>query len=202
MTIKDLCTKHFQNIPKLKNLVYISLWVPTSAKILVCEVIIGHNVWKGGFEIQDSIFWGRLRAPVTSLWRLFRGKKFLRRLGKPVTSIQTAIELRTNTLEIIFSIKNVGKDLTIAIMIKKGEWNEAILKDFNFFAVQAIFLAVNSHQPHQSCRTCVFECLTTVLLNWGMVHHRVNENFTRMNDRRAVNEGWMKFLFLIFFIFW
>jgi len=32
---------------------------------------------------------------------------------------------------------------------------------FRFFAVQANFLLVNTQEPHQSCRTGVFGCLTT-----------------------------------------
>jgi len=38
------------------------------------------------------------------------------------------------------------------------------------------------------------------LTGW-MVHPRVNEIFAKVNTRRGMNEGWMKFLFLIFCIF-
>ena len=45
--------------------------------------------------------------------------RFSRRLGKPVASIQTAIELKPNALELNFLHKNVDKDLNFAMMIKK-----------------------------------------------------------------------------------
>jgi len=48
-------------------------------------------------------------------------KFFLRRLGKPVASIQTAIQLRPNTLEANCLHRNVCENLTFAMMIKKIE---------------------------------------------------------------------------------
>jgi len=45
--------------------------------------------------------------------------RFSRRLGKPVASIQTAIELKPNALELNFLHKNVDRDLNFAMMIKK-----------------------------------------------------------------------------------
>jgi len=53
------------------------------------------------------------------------------------------------------------------MMIKKVEkkswWgsNGAISKLLGVFDVQATLLTVGIHEPHQSCRKCVFGCLTT-----------------------------------------
>jgi len=52
------------------------------------------------------------------------------------------------------------------MMIKKVEifwWGSNVEKnmDFFFFAVQATFLPVNTHEHYQSCSTGTFGCLTT-----------------------------------------
>jgi len=63
--------------------------------------------------------------------------------------------------------KNVGKDLTFAMMITKVEafliGSATVQKntDFVLFAVQATFLPVCTHEPHQTRRKGVFGCFRT-----------------------------------------
>jgi len=134
----------------------LTLWVPTRPKVLLYEDMISHNLWKdwAGESVKASSNPGdrtaSLEVDCAHLWRhcyVVSGQKkqFSPGLGKPVASIQTATELKPNTLEMNFLHKNVGKDSTFAMMIKKvekyfGGWsNGAISKYFSFLRFKPLF---------------------------------------------------------------
>jgi len=98
--------KKFHSKPEVSSFTH---WVPTRAKILAYEDMIGHNDWRdwAGESVKVSLDPGDsnafLEVGCAHLWRhcdAVSGEKlFSRRLGKPVASIQTAIDLKPNTLE-------------------------------------------------------------------------------------------------------
>jgi len=79
---------------------------------------------------------------VTSFWG---GNFFSGNLGKQVASIQTATELKPNTLQTNFLHTNVGENLTFAMMIPKveifhGRFKGAKTTDFeDFWRFQPVF---------------------------------------------------------------
>jgi len=67
-------------------------------------------------------FWSKIEPTCDIIVTSFCGENvFSGSLGKQVVSIQTAIELKPNTLETNFLHTNVGEDLTFAMMIPKVE---------------------------------------------------------------------------------
>jgi len=51
-----------------------------------------------------------------------------------------------------------SKKLTLVLMGVQGGKNHGFR---GYFEVQATFLPARNHQPHQTCRKCVFQCFTT-----------------------------------------
>ena len=162
-------------------------------------------------ESQWRHHWIRERIPHLSRYvartcdvivTTFEGKTVFALAKKTSCVHSTSHRAQTSTLETNFLHKNFGKDLAFTMMIKKlkiflvGDPTGPKPRISDLFAVQATFLPVSTHEPHQICRKDVFGCFTP---SHDISSQNVDRNILFLKKIK-ISTGWQRHLFFYFLV--